>query len=159
MLLSAAAVFIQNRHRGQTMACSANSIEKSLLPAGFQALPAAIQEELTAKVAETTGDEEDVISALRLIYVQTAYDSLEPGTKKRLTDSIDRLPFKGSRPVLDMSSGSIVIKNQNDMLLEDLAVTYGAFRGAAQPDDASTTGDSQTIDDFAHASFCTRRVK
>ena len=141
------------------MACSANSIEKSLLPAGFQALPAAIQEELTAKVAETTGDEEDVISALRSMYVQTAYGSLEPGTKKRLIDSLARLPFKSSRPVLDTSSGSIVIKNQKDMLLEDLAVTYGAFRGAAQPDDATKTVDSQTIDDFAHASLCTKRVK
>jgi hypothetical protein len=149
-----------NRFRtGRDWACRANSIEKSLLPFGFRALPVAVQEQLAAKVAETVGSEEDVISAMRSMYVKSAYDSLEASTKRRLTDSLAKLPFEGPRPVLDTSSGSIVIKNQDEMLADDLALTEGAFRAAALSDDATTTVDSETIDEFAHASSCTKRVK
>lgn len=160
VLVAVLFVIVKNKRFGERMACPVNAIEKELLPPAFRTLSPAIQSELATKVAHTRGkNEEDVVSELSLMYVLSAFGSFEASTKQRITDSLDALPFRGVRPALDTSSGSIVVTNKSKMLPEDLAIAYGSLLAASFNADGTASPDGEAIGDFAHASTCTKRVK
>jgi hypothetical protein len=95
--------------------------------------------------------DESIRQQLKVIYISALYKWLLPETRRRIGVSLEKLPFKGERPILDFSTGRIVICNQRAMLPEDLIVVYGVIRIAAvSNDDLTTSEDQKAIDDFAN---------